>query len=89
MVESIKTGEPKGYEEMDGGNSRPKTESEQRCEHLTLALARATEDNTILNGRIAELEARMLELVGTPKLAKSNTSKSLDQAKTLDGAING
>lgn len=89
VVESIKTGEPKGYEEMDGGNSRPKTESEQRCEHLTLALARATEDNTILNGRIAELEARMLELGGTPKLAKSSTSKSLDQAKTLDGAING
>ncbi len=82
VVESIKTGEPKGYEHTSA--KRPKTEAEIRCDQLTEALAKATEENQQLRKRIAELELRVEHLEGTPKLASS-----IREAQLLDSIVNG
>jgi predicted RNA-binding protein len=82
VVESIKTGEPKGYEHTS--IRRPKTEAEIRCDQLTEALAQATEMNQQLRNRIAELELRVEQLEGTPKLASS-----LREAQLIDSIVNG
>jgi hypothetical protein len=46
VVESIRTGEPKGYDFAEA--KRPKTEAEVRCEQLTVSLALANEENNKL-----------------------------------------
>lgn len=82
VVESIKTGEPKGYEHTSA--KRPKTEAEIRCDQLTEALAEATEMNQQLRKRIAELELRVEQLEGTPKIASN-----IREAQLIDSIVNG
>jgi len=82
VVESIRTGEPKGYEHAEA--KRPKSEAEVRCEQLTIALSNANEENTKLQNRIKELELKVRQLEGNPKLRQS-----FCDAKLIDGIVNG
>ena len=78
----IQTGEPKGYEHVSA--KRPKTDAEIRCDTLTEALAQAEEMNQTLRARIAELELRVQQLEGTPKMANS-----IREAQLIDSIVNG
>lgn len=82
IVESIRTGEPKGYEYAEA--KRPKTEAEVRCEQLTVALAFATEENTKLANRIKELELMLAQVSGHPK-----SRQLLSSALMIDSIVNG
>lgn len=82
VVESIRTGEPKGYEHAEA--KRPKSEAEVRCDQLTASLAQASEENAKLQNRIKELELRLAQLEGNPK-----TRQSLTDAILIDQIVNG
>jgi len=85
VYESIKTGEPVGYQRQNSrGVGRPKSEAEVRCENLTKALQEAGEENVRLSNRVRELELRVAQLEGT-----SSISKSLSSAKIMDSVVNG
>lgn len=58
VAESIRTGEPKGYE-MNDKVKRPKTEAEIRCEQLTKDLADAREMNAALTKHVQALEEKL------------------------------
>lgn len=58
VAESIRTGEPKGYE-MNDKVKRPKTEAEIRCEQLTKDLSDAREMNSSLTRHIQQLEEKL------------------------------
>jgi len=80
VVESIQTGDAKGYAYAAG--KKPKTEADVKAEQLAVALEEKTKDNQELVARIMELEARLVALEGSKK-------KDLQQAKAMDKAING
>jgi hypothetical protein len=80
VVESITSGEPKGYAHAAG--KRPKSDAETKNEQLTAQLQEKTEENAQLQSKIAQLEARLLALEGSKK-------KGLNDAKALDETING
>lgn len=82
VVESIRTGEPKGYEHAEA--KRPKTEAEIRCEQLNKALTSANDENARLQNRIRELELKLEQLEGNPKMRQS-----LQQAQLIDNIVNG
>lgn len=82
VVESIRTGEAKGYEHAEA--KRPKSEAELRCEQLTRSLAEAGEENAKLRARVTELELRLAQLEGNPK-----TRQSLSDAMMIDSLVNG
>ncbi len=82
VVESIRTGEPKGYEHAEA--KRPKSEAELRCEQLTSALALANEQNTKLQNRITELELKLAQLDPASKMRSS-----ISDAKLIDSIVNG
>ena len=85
VVESIKSGEPKGYSAT--GASRPQSEADKKVESLTTQLAQVTDENAALKARIAELEAKITEMGGEiPE--KSKIAQNLQQAKIVDGALN-
>ena len=85
MAESVKTGEPVGYKQ--GGVAKPKSEAEVRAEALAESLAKSEEENKLLRGKVAELEAKLagaavsMETLSSPR-------KGLDDAKMLDGIVN-
>ena len=83
VVESIKTGEPKGYEVAS--LSRPKTDAEVKCEQLTVALAKAMEENAALRAKVQELEVKVLEMEAG---SKTRVGQTLTDAKTLDTVLN-
>jgi hypothetical protein len=80
VVESIQTGEPKGYAYAAG--KKPKTEADLKVEQLSAALDEKTKENADLVAKIRDLEARLIALEGSKK-------KDIQQAKALDKAING
>jgi polyhydroxyalkanoate synthesis regulator phasin len=82
VVESIKTGEAKGYEAA--GAAKPKSEAEIRCVTLTEELSVMREENAALKRRIAELEAKVTQLEGVPK-----SRQLLADAQLIDGLVNG
>ncbi len=81
-MESIKTGEPKGY--ANSSAARPKTEAEIRCDRLSADLASSQSENQALRNRIAELELRIQQLEGTPK-----PRQNLADAIMTDRIVNG
>ncbi len=82
VVESIRTGEAKGYEHAEA--KRPKSEAEVRCDQLSHSLTQANEENAKLRARITELELRLAQLEGNPK-----TRQSLNDAMLIDHIVNG
>ncbi len=80
MVESIQSGEPKGYAHAAG--KKPRTETDVKNEQLTAALEQKTRENEELVSKIQQLESRLIALEGSKK-------KDLQQAKMLDQSING
>ena len=83
-MESIKTGEPKGYEYK--GAAKPKTDAEIRCDQLTAQLADKNEENTRLKAKINQLELRVGQLEGN---LSSRTRNSISNAKMTDSIVNG
>lgn len=79
-MESIKTGEPKGYDAAQA--QRPKSDAEIRAEQLSIALAEKTEENERLKRRVDELEARLNQYEGN-----SRSKKDLAEAKMLDAVV--
>lgn len=82
VVESIKTGEAKGYEL--GVVAKPKSEAELRCEKLTAQVADLTSENAILRKRIAEYEVLLDNVAATPR-----TRQAIKDAKMTDSIVNG
>ena len=80
--ESVLTGDPKGYEHA--GASRPKTDADVKVEQLTAQLAAVNDENAKLKQKIAELEAKIVDLEGP----KSKTAAALENAKVIDGVLN-
>jgi hypothetical protein len=84
VVESIKTGIPKGYEHAE--DKRPKSDAETRCEQLTVSLTLATEENANLQARIKELELMLLNVTETQN---PRSKQALTSALLIDNLING
>jgi hypothetical protein len=82
VVESIRTGEAKGYEH--GNATKPKTEADLRCDRLTLALEAAASENLALKNRIIELELKVQQLEGVAK-----PRQALAGALMTDSIVNG
>eukprot|EP00981_Chlorochromonas_danica_P012530 scaffold5121_cov223-Ochromonas_danica.AAC.8 len=90
VVESVRTGEPKGYEHATSAR-RPPSEAEIRCEQLMEALKKAQEENANLRARIAELEGQLglPPSNGTAAAGENKTRQSLNEAKLIDSLVNG
>lgn len=82
VVESIKTGQPKGY--GLAGTVKPKSEAETLNEELTRKLADAAAENGALLDKIRMLELRVAELEGRPR-----SRQALSEAKMVDALVNG
>ena len=82
VKESILTGDPKGYEHA--GAAKPKSDADLKVEQLSAQLAAVNDENAQLKKKIAELEARIVELEGP----KSKTAAALENAKVVDGVLN-
>ena len=82
VKESILTGDPKGYEHA--GAAKPKSDADLKVEQLSSQLAAVNDENAQLKKKIAELEARIVELEGP----KSKTAAALENAKVVDGVLN-
>lgn len=82
MVESIRTGEPKGYE--SAGAMKPKSEAEVKCEKLTAELLTLTDENAALKKRVAELELKLQQYEGAAK-----PRQTLADAIMTDSIVNG
>ena len=81
VVESIQTGEAKGYEQQ--GSIKPKSDAEIRCEQLIVQLSERAEENTRLKNRVAELELTVAQF------EKVGVRKSLSDAIMTDSIVNG
>ena len=81
-MESIKTGQPKGY--GLAGTNKPKSEAEALNEELTRKLTDAAAENTALTDKIRMLELRVAELEGRPR-----SRQALSEAKMVDALVNG
>lgn len=93
ITESIRTGEPKGYEYANAVK-RPKSEAEVRCDQLVEALTLAQQENTKLRQRVKELEGRLrtagMDVGAELELGDKNLLRqSLKDAKILDSVVNG
>jgi len=82
VVESIRSGEAKGYEHAN--TRKPKSDADLRCEQLAAALQQATEESKRLENKVRELEMKIAHLEGTPK-----KKEALSSAKLTDRLING
>lgn len=88
VAESIRTGNPLGYEHANA--AKPKTEAELRCEHLTVELAKAMEENAELKRRVQELEAQLAGHEGNGNgSSNGHMSGKLKEAKLIDSLVNG
>jgi hypothetical protein len=81
-VESIKTGEAKGYESK--GAIKPKSDAEIRCEQLIAQLTEKNEENAALKRKIEELELKVAQLEGVAK-----PRQALQDAILTDSVVNG
>jgi predicted nuclease with TOPRIM domain len=84
VVESIKTGIPKGYENSD--STRPKTDADLLNDELRKKLDEVTAENTSLKKRVEELELQLQQY------QHENVSKSksnLAAAMLTDAVVNG
>lgn len=82
VAESIRTGEPKGY---DASNmAKPKSDAEIRCDQLTEQLAAAKMENAQLKKRVEELELTLRQYEGNPK-----ARQAIDAARLTDSIVNG
>lgn len=88
MVESVRTGEPKGYEHATSAR-RPPSEAEIRCEQLMEALKKAQDENANLRARIAELEGQLGLPPSAAAAGENKTRQSLNEAKLIDSLVNG
>ena len=93
VVESIKSGEAKGYEAAGNVASRPKSDAEIRSEQLISALAKEKEQKAVLEHRIRELELRVAELEekyegGARESKPSVVRQSLETAIITDQIVN-
>jgi hypothetical protein len=79
VVESIKTGQPKGYQ-ANGGDASP-TSSER--DDLARKLQDAEAENAVLQDKIRMLELRVAQLEGRPK-----SRQQLAEAKMTDQLVN-
>jgi chromosome condensin MukBEF ATPase and DNA-binding subunit MukB len=82
VVESIKTGEAKGYEHKDV--IKPKSDAEIRCEQLATQLTEKNEENAALKKKIEELELKIAQLEGVAK-----PRQALQDAILKDSIVNG
>jgi phage shock protein A len=85
-VDSIKTGEPKGY--ANSTAIKPKSEAEIRCDKLSTELNNVMTENQQLKARVAELETRLAQYEGTANGAVSKSRQNLTEAIIVDSAIN-
>ncbi len=83
VMESIKTGEAKGYEVAKGA-VKPKTDAEIQCERLTKELAAEKEESAGLRRRVEELEARLEASEG-----RAGPRQHLAEALMTDAIVNG
>ena len=81
MVESIKTGEPKGYELL-GGN-KPVSEAELKAQRLAEKVVTLESENAALKKRVTELEAALVDLEKT-----SGVKSKLQSAIVTDSVVN-
>jgi len=82
VVESIKSGVPKGYEQS--GAPKPKSDADALNEELTKKLAAAHSENTALKKTIQELELRLAQYEGDAR-----PKSRLNDAKLVDSIVNG
>ena len=88
MVESILSGEPVGYQHLSSQTSST-AELEMKCEQLTKALEQAHEQLATLTNRNIELELRIEQYERMHQKSPSKSRKSVLQAKSFDGIVNG
>lgn len=90
VVDSVKSGEPKGYE--SSGMEKPKSEAEMKSEQLLAALEKANAENTELKQRIQELELKLSAYesndAGNVGPSVSGVRAELEKAKVVDGVVN-
>ena len=82
MVESIKTGQPKGY--SVAGRQKPKSEADILNEELQRKLVESEAQNKSLEDKVRMLELRISELEGRPK-----SRQYLENARMTDSLVNG
>lgn len=91
VIESIRSGEPKGYEAS--GVDKPKSEIELKNLQLKEALQKLQEENTALTRRIQYLEQHLAQLEGGAAILEniplSARRAELEKAKMTDVVING
>ena len=83
VVESLITGEAKGYEHE--GTAKPKNEFEIKCDVLLLQLKEKTSENALLTDRIAQLELVVSQLEGQNQGVRGK----LKDAQLTDNVVNG
>jgi hypothetical protein len=81
VVESIKSGEPKGYDAA--GAAKPKSEAEIRCEKLSTEVLQYQTENADLKRKVEELELRLSQLEG------NKARSAISDAKLIDSIVNG
>lgn len=81
VVQSIQTGEAKGYDQE--GTVKPKSDAEIRNEQLIIQLNEKTEENNRLKNKITELELTVAQF------EKVGVRKSLNDAIMTDSIVNG
>lgn len=93
VVESVKTGEPKGYEVA--GAVKPKSDIELRAEMLAGELVKVQDENVQLKQYVQELELKVGQLeealaaaTGSP-VPSSKSKKLISDAKMMDNVVNG
>lgn len=84
VYESVKTGEAKGYDVS--GVVKPKSDIEIKCDFLSNEVVKYKDENQILLQRIQELETKLLQYESKEA---SKISKAIDNAKIIDGIVNG
>lgn len=84
VVESIKTGIPKGYENSD--STRPKSDADLLNDELRKKLEEVTAENTALKKRVEELE---LQLQQHQHDGISKSKSHLAAAMLTDAVVNG
>jgi hypothetical protein len=84
VLESVRTGIPKGYEAASG--LRPKSEAELLNDELKIKMEEILSENASLKKTVEELELKLAQYEGL----KSSRSKShLTEAKLTDTVVNG
>jgi hypothetical protein len=81
VVESIKSGEAKGYD-LEGA-VKPKSEADIRCDQLTAILVEKDSEVAKLLKKVAELELKVSHMEGTP-----GVRKAIQDAILTDSIVN-